>query len=386
MQYIILVADGMADLPIPELGNKTPLEAADTPHMDFMAQHGVCGLVQTVPEGVAPGSDVANMSILGYDPRKYYTGRGPIEAASLGITLPDDKIAFRCNFVTINNNKMVDFTADHISTEAADQLLKKLQPHLTEIQFYTGVSYRHISFLDPKYLNVSCTPPHDITGKQVDSFLPKGNFSEELISLMNRSAALLANTELNPTQATQIWLWSQGGKPTFPLFYDEFHLTGGIITAVGLLKGLGRLIGFETPDVKGATGFIDTNYQGKVDAAFDLLKTKDFVFLHVEAPDEAGHMGDTALKIRAISDFDHHIVGPILDYQKTHPDLCILILPDHPTPISIKTHTGDPVPFVMTGPDYNKKIQVAFSEKLCYNSDVFMKSGRDLLNSFFNRC
>lgn len=392
-KYIILLGDGMADWPIDSMQGKTPLETAHIPAMDFIAQNGQCGMVQTVPNGYTPGSDVANMSILGYDPAKYYTGRGPIEAVSMGIQLNPTELAFRCNLVTIENGVMKDFTAGHISTEEAQSLLQELNAHFQPqgIQFHAGVSYRHIAVLNERYQSIASTPPHDITDKTIAEYLPTGPHAAELIKIMESASQILAASEINRNRlangksaATHIWLWSQGKQPALPSFQHYRHLTGGIVTAVGLLKGIGQLIGFETPTVPGATGFIDTNYAGKVSAAIQLLDQKEFVYLHVEAPDEAGHMGDSKLKVKAIEDFNNQIVTPILAYQKDHPNVRILMLPDHPTPCQLKTHVLESVPFAIYYPGISPKPATAYSEKAADQTQFTYSSAPDLLDYFLN--
>ncbi len=357
-RYIVLLPDGAADVPIDELGGKTPLEAADTPNLDRLAAEGVNGLVSTIPGGFAPGSDVANMGILGYDPRRYHTGRAPIEAASLGIEIPNGRIAFRCNLVNIDGGRMADFTAGHITTTEAAELLDLLSPRFRDrgIEFFIGKSYRHILVWDERLLDVACTPPHDITGEPVAGYLPSGGAAVELLAVIDESREILAGAPVNARRAAEgkatansIWPWGQGTMPLFDRFEKMHGLGGGIVTAVDLLRGIGRLAGLETPDVKGATGYLDTDYEGKVAAALDLLDRKGFAYLHVEAPDEAGHMGDAALKVYALEDFDAKVAGPVIEHAARTGDIRILLLPDHPTPCTIKTHTAEPVPFAVWG-------------------------------------
>jgi 2,3-bisphosphoglycerate-independent phosphoglycerate mutase len=399
MKYAVLIGDGMADEPLPELGHRTPLEVANIPNMNFMAKNGIAGMVRTVPRGLPPGSDVANMSVFGYDPKKYYTGRGPLEAASLGITLKNDEVAFRCNLVAVQDARMDDFTAGHISTEEAAILIKDLNDKLgsREVRFVVGLSYRHLVILKGGPAQADCTPPHDITGKEIKNYLPRGKGKEVLKKLMRESVILLAEHPVNKKRvaegkkpATMIWLWGQGKKPAFPPFKDKFGKSGAVITAVHLLKGIGACVGFEVINVAGATGFIDTNYRGKASAALETLKTVDVVFLHVESPDECGHMGNVKLKIRAIEDFDKLIVGALLKGMKKFGEFGILVLPDHPTPIAVKTHTDSPVPFAIykTRLECKQKLPVGvevagFNEKTIANSDLFIKKGEELLRLFF---
>jgi len=355
MKYLVLIGDGMSDWPLKELGGKTPLEAAHTPHMDFLAQKGTCGWTKNVPLGMEPGSDVAAMSIFGYDPKKYYTGRGPLEAASLGIKLKKNEIAFRCNLVTIKAKKMESFTAHHIPNAEAQKIMKQLDEKLgsKNIKFHAGLSYRNILVLtenrglkNKDLAKVKCIPPHDITGKPIDPYLPKGPGSELLIRLMKESEIILQKMK---TKATMIWPWGQGETPSLPSFWKKYKKRAAVITAVHLLKGLGKTLGMEVIKVPKATGYLDTNYKGKAEYALRALKRNDVVFIHVEAPDEAGHEGSISKKIKAIEDFDRYVVGTILKATRIsgYPDIRILVLPDHPTPIKAMTHTAEPVPFVI---------------------------------------
>ena len=394
MKYIILVGDGMADYPIVELNNKTPLEAARTPNMDFIARYGMLGRVKTIPEKMAPASDVANMSILGYDPQEYYTGRGPLEAANLGIELEDRDIAFRCNFITTNNDILVDYSAGHITTKETGILINFLNRKLgtKEMKFYCGVSYRNLLVIrdaPADLINSQCYPPHDIIGKSISRHLPKGKDAELLIKLMKESAVILAPHEINQVRidlrenpASMIWLWGQGRKANLPTYKDKYNLTGSIISAVDLIKGLGRLLGLEVINVPGATGFYDTDYEGKARAAIKALKDKDFVFLHVEAPDEAGHNGDLREKITAIERFDHFVVGKVLAAFKRKKNFRLLVLPDHPTPLSVRTHTSEPVPFAILGRDVFGSGFLGFNEKEAQKSKLFFKKGNELIEYF----
>jgi len=385
VKYVVLIGDGMSDLPLKQLKGKTPLEVAQTPNMDFLAQNGVCGWVDNVPKGMPPASDVANMSIFGYDPKKYYTGRGPLEAASLGVKLKKGDIAFRCNLVTVKDGKMKDFTAGHIETAKAQKIMKALNEKIgtKEIKFYTGLSYRHLLIMtndECRMTNVETTPPHDITGKKIGKYLPKGKGSELLIRLMNESEVLLHGMK---TKATMIWPWSQGKAPAMPSFKKKFKKRGAIITAVHLLKGLGKVLGMEVINVPGATGYLDTNYVGKAKAALRALKKNDIVFVHVEAPDEAGHEGSVGKKVKAIEDFDKKVVGTVLKNIRISEDqnIRILVLPDHPTPIKYMTHTSDAVPFVLYETK-NKKQKTkinGYNEKQIKKSKLRVKNGHKLL-------
>ncbi|OGC21916.1 cofactor-independent phosphoglycerate mutase [candidate division WOR-1 bacterium RIFOXYB2_FULL_42_35] len=384
MKYLVLIGDGMSDEPVRSLGGKTPLQVAKTPNMDFLVQNGTCGWVNNVPKGLEPGSDVAAMSILGYDPKKYYSGRGPLEAASLGVKLKKDEIAFRCNLVTVKDGRMKDFTAGHISTKEASKIMRELDKKLgsKQIKFYPGLSYRHLLVVSSAIASstMKTTPPHDITGKKIHDYLPKGKGSELLLQLMNESEVLLHEIK---TKATIIWPWSPGGSPDMPAFKKKFGKTGAIITAVHLLKGIGKILGLEVINVPGATGYLDTNYKGKAEYALRALKKHDIVFVHVEAPDEAGHEGDVKNKIKAIEDFDKLVVGTILEgIRKLKTETRILVLPDHPTPIKHMTHTMEAVPFVVyeSRTTNNESRVKGYNEKEIRKSKLQIASGYSLLD------
>lgn len=344
----------MADYPVPELDDLTPLQAASTPNMDFIAKHGKCGVARTVPDNMPAGSDVANLSIMGYDPQKYYSGRGPLEAASIGIDLEKDDIAFRCNLITEKNEMLVDYSAGHISSEEARVLINVLDSELGKnCKFHAGISYRHLLVMKQGETTV-CQPPHDVVGQSIDDVLPEGESSDVIIDLIKASKPILENHEINLTRknngknpANLIWPWGQGKAPEMPLFKEKYGITGSIISAVDLLKGIGKYAGLDVINVPGATGFLDTNFSGKAAHALESLKDRDFVLVHVEAPDEAGHMGDLKAKMKAIEDFDEKVVGGILNEAGGFGDYRVLVLPDHPTPISVRTHTKDPVPFAI---------------------------------------
>lgn len=354
MKYIVLIGDGMADYPVPELGGITPLAAANIPNMDFIAKHGKCGIAKTVPEGMPAGSDVANLSIMGYDPARYYTGRGPLEAASIGVTLEKDDIAFRCNLITEKDGMIADYSSGHISSEEARILINAVDNELgNECKFHAGVSYRHLLVMKQGE-KAECTPPHDVVGQSVDDVLPRGEYSETLIRLIKASRPVLENHEVNMKRrkdgknpANLIWLWGQGKAPSMPLFKDLYGVSGSIISAVDLLKGIGKYAGLEVINVPGATGYLDTNFSGKAAYALESLEKHDFVLVHVEAPDEAGHAGNIEAKIKAIEDFDEKVVGGMLNELGGFGEYRIMVLPDHPTPISVRTHTREPVPFAI---------------------------------------
>jgi len=354
MKYIVLIGDGMADYPIDELGNLTPLQAANTPNMDFIAKHGRCGVAMTVPDDMPAGSDVANLSILGYDPVKYYSGRGPLEAASIGIPLEDDDVAFRCNLITEKDGLLVDYSAGHITSEEARSLIEAVDSELGNgCKFHAGISYRHLLVMK-QCEAVECMPPHDVLGQSVEDVMPCGEASQVLIDLINASKPILENHEVNTKRkadsknpANLIWPWGQGKAPKMPDFRELYDVTGSIISAVDLLKGIGKYSGLDVIEVPGATGYLDTDFSGKAAYALESLEERDFVAVHVEAPDEAGHMGDIDAKIKAIEDFDEKVVGGMLNELGSFGDYKILVLPDHYTPISVKTHTREPVPFAI---------------------------------------
>ncbi len=356
MKYIILQPDGVADTPIDALGGRTPLEYARTPHMDRLASCGTLGLTHTIPPGFPPGSDVGTMSILGYDPRRYHTGRSPIEAASMGVELAPADVAFRCNLVCIRDGVMEDFTAGHISTDEAAAIVRDLQRELggDGFEFHPGVSYRHLLVWREGRAGMRTTPPHDITDRAVAEYLPAGEHAERLRRLMQASQDILAKHPVNRGRvergerpATSIWLWGQGKRPALPTLRERFGLRGAVISAVDLVNGLGVLAGLEVIKVPGVTGFLDTNYQGKASYGLRALETTDLVFVHVEATDETGHMGAVEKKVQAVEDFDSKIVGPILAGLHDTADWRMLLMPDHATPCALKTHSADPVPFVI---------------------------------------
>lgn len=398
MKIIVLLGDGMSDEPCAELDGKTPLQAAHTPNMDRMAQAGLVGLAQTVPAGLPPGSDVANLSVFGYDPRSCYTGRSPLEAVSMGVELGPNDVAFRMNLVTLTPHNgrvyMEDFSAGHIGSEESHQLIKALQDQLGngQFQFYPGVGYRHLLVWRDGKDTMTATPPHDISGKEVLTYLPKGEGADELISLMNSSQMVLHNHPINKQReareelpATSVWLWGHGKSPVLQPYREKFGLSGAVISAVDLMKGIGLCAGLEVINVPGATGYIDTNYQGKADAALAALERLDFVYLHVEAPDEASHSGSLENKLKAIEDFDRLVVGTVLAGADRFDDLRILCCPDHPTPVRLKTHTSDPVPFVI----YRHGQQLgngatAYDEQQARATGLLLEQGSMLMERLLN--
>ncbi|MFZ6006797.1 MAG: cofactor-independent phosphoglycerate mutase [Nitrospirota bacterium] len=400
MKYIVLIGDGMADRPIDELGGLTPLKKASTPNMDKIAQKGTIGKVRTIPEGMHPGSDVANLSILGYDPAKYYTGRAPLEAASIGVKLNENDVAYRCNLVTLKFDKnrthaaMDDYSSGHITTEEARELIKDVKAGLEseDITFYPGVSYRHLMVWKNGSLNIECAPPHDILEREITDYLPVGERDVVLRELMRKSVDILAGHPVNKERlkngkkpANSIWLWGQGKKPKMPTYKEKYGLKGALISAVDLTKGLGIYAGFEILKVPGVTGWLDTNYSGKAEYALNALKHVDFIYIHVESPDEAGHSGNYKDKIKAIEDFDALVVGPVMKGLKERfKEYRVLLMPDHATPIKVRTHTDEPVPFVIYDSRNEKKNKgVAYDESITERKDiVVVNEGYRLMDYF----
>jgi len=390
-KYVIIIPDGAADEPIEQFAGQTALEAAEIPNMDKISTLGRQGLVQTVPDGMEPGSDVAQMSLLGYDPVRYYSGRAPIEAVALNIKLSPEDWVFRCNLVTIADGKMADHSAGHISTVEAGNLIKELAAQLgnEQIIFHTGVSYRHLLLFKGINFDVQTYPPHDYIGKAIEKILPRGKGAELLIDLMARSQQLFTNHEINKVrrdlgenQVSSIWLWGQGKKTQMERFQKRFGIKGAAITAVDLVRGLAKLIGFDLIDVPGATGFIDTNYQGKASAAIEAIEKYDIVFIHIEAPDEASHSGNTEMKKMAIEKIDKHIVGPVLEALQKYESWRILVMPDHPTPVRTCAHSAEPVPFAMAGDSVSGILHTTFGETNAAKSGFRIENGFELMEYF----
>jgi 2,3-bisphosphoglycerate-independent phosphoglycerate mutase len=386
MKYLILVGDGMGDFPVNELDGKTPLEVAHIPVIDDLCRKGEFFLNCTVPNGYPPGSDVANMSLMGYDPAEYYTGRAPLEAAAMGIKLAPDEIAFRCNMVTLDHGagsqvSMRDFCAGHITNEESHRLIADLEAECATEQFHfkAGVSYRHLMIFKGEHPGFITVPPHDYIEKEVTDHFQKYLAQPEWKTLLEKTKKLLANHPVNQKRiaegknpATMVWLWGEGKMPSVPTLTNRFNITGTMISAVDLLKGLGVLGGLSIVNVPGATGYIDTNYAGKAQAAINALKNQDFVFVHLEAPDEAGHQGSLQDKITAIEDFDARIVKPIIgDLRTRNEDFRVVVTMDHFTPLALRTHVSDPVPTLL----YDSREQVkgsgrSFYEKSCTEYDA----------------
>lgn len=397
-KYAILVGDGMSDRPIAELGDKTPLESSKIPNINAIVKSGKIGSTKTIPAGLKPASDVANLAILGYDPKKYYTGRGPLEAANIGLELDEDEVAFRCNLITANNDTLADYSAGHIKENESKILMEYLNEKIgsDRAKFYHGKSYRNLVVIKTRSVEelkelakVVCVPPHDIPGKSISKNLPKGGGSEILIKLMHDSRDILEKHEINKVRvdlkenpANMIWLWGQGTDPNMPSFKGLFGLDGSVISAVDLVNGIGKLIGLNLVTVPGATGYYDTNYEGKGQYAVDSLRGRDFVFVHVEAPDEAGHNGDVRAKIAAIENFDRSVVGKVWNYLKNTEDFRIMVLPDHATPVAVRTHVTDPIPFAMAGKGISHNGFDAFSEANAKKSEFKFKNGSVLTEAF----
>lgn len=383
MKYILLLGDGMADEPLPELGGKTPLEAARTPHMDRVAREGTCGMLRTIPDGYEAGSDIANLSILGYDPFTNYTGRGPLEAASLGVRLGNDDVAYRCNLVTVEQGLMQDFSSGHISSAEGAALISALQETLPSMRVYAGLSYRNLLVV-PHGQGSETTPPHDIVGQLIKPHLPRGGDAPLLRLCMAASEEVFHNHPVNRLRigtgkppATMIWPWSGGKTPALAPFREKYGLSGGMISAVDLLNGIARCAKMEVITVPGATGYLDTDYQAKARYALEALHHLDFLYVHVEAPDEAGHLGSIEEKIKAIEAFDG-VVGTILE----HFEGVVAILPDHPTPIRVKTHTREPVPFAILGKGTDGC--TCFSEREAMRGELGVLDARTFLTWLFH--
>lgn len=394
MKYVVIVPDGAADYPIESLGGRTPLEAADTPNMDKLATEGIVGRVKTVPKGFIPASDVANLALLGYEPQKYYSGRAPFEAANMGIELGPNDVAFRCNLVTESDENMFDYSAGHITTKEAKQLIERLDEELgtDDIRFYPGISYRHLLVFKngAKYgfHKMKTNAPHDIMGQSLAKNLPKGKHSEILIDLMKKSRDILMSTDINKVRidlgdnpANMIWLWGQGVNLNLPTFQQKFGISGGVISAVDLINGIGRATEMEVIKVEGATGYYDTNYAGKAREALDSLERNDLIFIHIEAPDEAGHNGDLRAKMTSLEKIDKIVLGAILK-ERSLEDTRILVSPDHFTPVSVRTHTAEPVPFVVAGNGIPKSVSAHYSEEEAQRSNLYFEEGALLMEYF----
>ena len=401
MKYIVVLYDGMADYPVPKFDGKTPMEMAKKPNLDRLARNGEVGLVKTVAEGLKPGSDIANMSVLGYNPKECYTGRSPLEAVSIGVNMADTDIIFRCNLVTLSDEEdyeaktMVDYSAGDISTADATEIIKSVQEHFGNdiFSFYAGVAYRHCLVWKNGTLDLgSMTPPHDISGRVIGEYLSKSENADELIAMMKKSYDFLMEHPVNKRRiaegkrpANSIWLWGEGTKPSLPDFKAKYGVDGSIISAVDLLKGIAKCVNMSAPDVDGATGYIDTNFDGKADCAIEELKSKDFVYIHLEAPDECGHRNEPDNKVKAIEIIDEKILGKILPALEEYDDYKIMVLPDHPTPIVTMTHASDPVPYMIYRKSTAKDNGIeSFTEINAKNTGNYIDIGYTLMDKFIN--
>lgn len=400
MKYAVVLYDGMADYPVPALNGKTPMEVAKKPNFDSLAKKGRVGLVRTVAQGLKPGSDVANLSVMGYDPKTCYTGRSPLEAVSIGVKMKDTDVALRCNIVTLSDEEdyekktMVDYSAGDISSAEAAEIIKTVQEHFgnEKFTFYAGVSYRHCLIVDKGTTSLGkMTPPHDISGKVVGEYLSADENAKELIAMMKESYALLKDHPVNKKRiaegkrpANSIWLWGEGSKPALENFEKLHGLKGSVISAVDLLKGIAISAGMNAPDVEGATGYIDTNFDGKANCAVEEWKNgADLVYLHFEAPDECGHRNEPENKVRSIELIDEKVLPVILDYlNNCGDDYKIMILPDHPTPIVTMTHAGDPVPFMIYQSNKEAKGVDTINENTAKATGDFVEYGPGLMNEF----
>ena len=393
MKYAIVLPDGAADEPLPQLDGRTPLEAASIPNMDWIASHGRLGRVVTVPAGYTPGTDVATLSLLGYDPTTCYSGRAPIEAAARGLTAGPDQLIFRCNFVTIEDGLMRDFTADHISQDEAERLIAGLNEWFADdpCVFHSGVSYRNLMIASgASDLKLKCAPPHDIPNQPVADHLPRGNGQQRVREIMRRAAEMLRDHEVNRVRREQgrplvsdIWLWGQGRPVELEPFAERFGVSGAVITGVDIIRGLAVMMGMKLIEVPGATGYIDTNYTGKGQAAVRALDEHDLVVVHVEAPDEAGHLGDPDEKIKALERVDESIVGPLLDALRRHERWKILVAPDHPTPCTTTAHDATPPPFCFAGHAIEAVERRPFSEAEAVAAGFMVDPGHRLMELFF---
>lgn len=399
MKYVVVLCDGMADTPVDVLGGRTPMEAAVKPNMDALAACATVGKVRTVDDALSPGSDVANLSVMGFDPLECYTGRSPLEAANIGVKMADDDVAIRCNLVTLSDEpvyedkSMVDYCAGDISTKEADEIVKTLQEKLGggQFDFYTGVSYRHcLIWHKGKCDGYKLTPPHDISGQKITEHID-GQVQSGLIELMKKSVDILRDHPINIARkaagknpATSIWLWGQGKRPSLEDFSEKYGIRGAVVSAVDLIKGIGKCANMDVIDVEGATGYIDTDFDGKAAAAINALKTDDYVYVHLEAPDECGHRREPENKVKAIELIDRKIVAPILKALEGQ-EFKMLILPDHPTPIATATHSREPVPFLLYDSTEKKQGVTCFTEKQAGETGVFVERGPMLIKMMLKK-
>ena len=401
MKYLVVLYDGMADYPVPALDGKTPMELAHKPLLDKLARFGKVGTVKTVADGLKPGSDIANMSVLGYNPKECYTGRSPLEAVSIGVDMKNTDIIFRTNLVTLSDEEnyedktMVDYSAGDISTAEAAEIIKSVQEHFgnEKFAFYSGVAYRHCLVWNNGTLDLGkMTPPHDISGKVIGEHLSDSENAKELIAMMKESYDFLMEHPVNKERmakgerpANSIWLWGEGTKPALSNFKEKYGVDGSIISAVDLLKGIAKCAGMGSPDVEGATGYIDTNFEGKADCAIEELKTKDFVYIHIEAPDECGHRNEPENKVKAIEMIDEKVLARVLPELDKYDDYKVMVLPDHPTPIVTMTHAGDAVPYLIYQKSKASDNGIeSFTENTAKEAGNYVEVGYSLMDSFIN--
>ena len=404
MKYIVILGDGMADYPVDYFDGKTILEVADKPTIDYMSKHGELGMVKTVQDGMKPGSDVANLSVMGYDTKKCYSGRSPLEAASIGVEMKDDDVTFRTNLVTLSDEEnyedktMLDYSSGEITTAEAAELMKAVAAELNtdKIKFYPGISYRHLCVWSGGSTNVDLTPPHDISDRKIGDYLPKGDGAEKFLEMMKKSVEILKEHPVNKARvaagknpATSIWPWGEGTKPQLDNFEDKFGLKGSVISAVDLIKGIAKCAGMNSIDVEGATGNCETNWDGKARAALDaLLSGSDFVYIHMEAPDEMGHQGLPEKKKYAVETIDKKVVKFLKDeLEKRGIDYRMMILPDHPTPIKLKTHVSDPVPYIIydSTNETDDNASLSYTENDAKKTGVYIEKGYTLMNRFLDK-
>ncbi len=403
MKYVLVLPDGVADRPIEELGGRTPLQVAQHPNMDWIAAHGITGLAKTIPDGLPPGSDVGCMSVFGFDPRTYYTGRAPLEAAAQGIHLGDSDVVFRCNTVTTEGGILADYSAGHIESADSAELIHALDKRLGRdgVRFHPGVSYRHLAVVasgewgvaSGELAKTTCTPPHDISGRPIAPHWPRGAGAERLTSIMKESVGILKDHPVNTRRAregkrpaTMVWFWGQGTRARLPSFRETFGLSGGCISAVDIVRGLGTLVGLDIVKVPGITGYFDTNYRGKAEYALKALEDRDFMLVHIESTDEAGHMGDVQKKIEAIEATDRLVVGTLLGGLKQRGEpYAIMVVPDHPTSTAIKTHIAEPVPFAIYATGGPKDAVATYDEVAVQRSEKRFEEGHQLMPFFLQQ-